>query len=248
MYVLLGLSCICKLIMRIALVILSDLIFALLPPIMLRGLQINFRVKLALFGITSLGILYGLVNSFSIYHATNFVFLPSAAIASLVKTSFMYDYGKTGDFLYDSRNLSVWSVMEMTIGIMAGSFPALKPLFRRFLRTSSSGSNYASNKFQNTGGYAIGDEAHRSRRSIRRSKQEHIDHEMQGFDLYVKQDISTGVVVFSRGTDSMPDMNHSDSGSEPIPATKMQILKTTTVEITSHQADYDDCRSTMEIV
>lgn len=55
---------------------------------------------------------------------------PSATAAALVKTSFLPSYGKTGDWLWDSRNLTIWTVVESNIGIIAGNLPCLKPLFR----------------------------------------------------------------------------------------------------------------------
>lgn len=50
-----------------------------------------------------------------------------------MKTSFLPSYGKTGDWLWDSRNLTIWTVVESNIGIIAGNLPCLKPLFRAVL-------------------------------------------------------------------------------------------------------------------
>lgn len=57
----------------------------------------------------------------------------SATAAALVKTSFIPSYGHTGDWLWDSRNLTIWTVVESNIGIIAGNLPCLKPLFRAVL-------------------------------------------------------------------------------------------------------------------
>jgi hypothetical protein len=48
-----------------------------------------------------------------VYHAEQFFFnffFGSACAAAMVKTSFLINYGKTGDFLWDSTNLTIWTV------------------------------------------------------------------------------------------------------------------------------------------
>jgi hypothetical protein len=57
----------------------------------------------------------------------------SATVAALIKVTFLSSYGKTGDWLWDSRNLTIWTVIESNIGILAGNLPCLKPLFRAVL-------------------------------------------------------------------------------------------------------------------
>lgn len=47
-----------------------------------------------------------------------------------MKASYISTYGRTGDWLWDSRNLTIWTVVESNIGIIAGNLPCLKPLFR----------------------------------------------------------------------------------------------------------------------
>ncbi|RHZ56796.1 hypothetical protein CDV55_103410 [Aspergillus turcosus] len=74
----------------IALNILTDLIFAILPAFMLRHLQVNRRVKLSLVGILGLGVL--------------------ACAASFIKLSILPNYGRTGDFLWDYTDLTIWIV------------------------------------------------------------------------------------------------------------------------------------------
>lgn len=53
--------------------------------------------------------------------------------AAIVKMSFLPNYGKTGDWLWDSRNLTIWTVLESAVGIVAGNLPCLTPLFRSAL-------------------------------------------------------------------------------------------------------------------
>lgn len=69
----------------------------------------------------------------------------SATAAALVKTSCIPSYGKTGDWLWDSRDLTIWTVVECNTGIVAGNLPCLKPLFRVVLgSTYGRGSRKAS--------------------------------------------------------------------------------------------------------
>ncbi|PLB47462.1 integral membrane family protein [Aspergillus steynii IBT 23096] len=101
-----------------ALNILTDLVFAILPVFMLRHLQVNRRVKASLMCILGLGIF--------------------ACAAACVKVSVLPNYGRTGDFLWDYSDLTIWVVVESNMGIMAGSLPTLKPLFKQVLGSYAS--------------------------------------------------------------------------------------------------------------
>ena len=48
----------------------------------------------------------------------------------------MSNYGKQGDFLYDSTDLTIWTTVETCVGIIAACFPCLKPLFKAVLSGS----------------------------------------------------------------------------------------------------------------
>ncbi|KAI6363091.1 hypothetical protein MCOR25_006034 [Pyricularia grisea] len=101
--------------------IITDLCFALFIPIpMLWNLNVTRRTRLTLYAILGLG-----------------AFACSAAV---VKITFLGDYGKMGDWMYDSANITIWWVVECNVGIAAGSLPTLRPLFSRFL-----GSVYGAN-------------------------------------------------------------------------------------------------------
>ncbi|KAL5411474.1 hypothetical protein PMIN03_004804 [Paraphaeosphaeria minitans] len=94
--------------------IITDLLFAIVIPIpMLWQVQLNRRQKSSVVGILGLGIF--------------------ATAAALVKISFLPEYGSTGDWLWDSRNITIWTVLETCVGIIAGNLPCLKPLFRTVL-------------------------------------------------------------------------------------------------------------------
>ncbi|KAF4171500.1 hypothetical protein CNMCM8694_004036 [Aspergillus lentulus] len=119
--------------------ILTDLIFAILPAFMLRHLQVNRRVKASLVCILGLGIF--------------------ACAAAFVKLSILPNYGRTGDFLWDYTDLTIWVVVECNTGIIAGSLPTLKPLFKQVLGSygsQGSHSHYHSHSRSRTRNYSRG--------------------------------------------------------------------------------------------
>ncbi|KAF2691728.1 hypothetical protein K458DRAFT_286821 [Lentithecium fluviatile CBS 122367] len=99
---------------NVSLNILTDVLFAIVIPIpMLWHVQMNRRQKSSVIGILALGIF--------------------ATAAALVKVGYLPNYGKTGDWLWDSRNITIWTIMECNVGIIAGNLPCLKPIFRSVL-------------------------------------------------------------------------------------------------------------------
>ncbi|KAK7908971.1 hypothetical protein PG985_014849 [Apiospora marii] len=97
--------------------ILTDMFFAVLPAPMLWNVQINVRTKASLICIMGLGVF--------------------AVAAAIVKSLFLSNYGKTGDFLWDSTDLTIWISTECNTGIIAACLPCLKPLFKRLLETTT---------------------------------------------------------------------------------------------------------------
>lgn len=99
---------------NVSLNILTDLCFAIFIPVpMLWNLNVNKRTRASLILALSLG-----------------CFACGAAIAKIPS---LVNYGKTGDWLWDSRDICIWTVMECNVGIVAGSLPALRPMFKRVL-------------------------------------------------------------------------------------------------------------------
>jgi hypothetical protein len=97
-----------------ALNIITDLLFAIvIPTPMLWKLNVHFRTRVTLIGILGLGVF--------------------ACAAAFVKLGYITNYGKLGDWLWDSRNITIWTSLELNVGIIAGSLPCLRPIFRRFL-------------------------------------------------------------------------------------------------------------------
>lgn len=117
---------------NLALNITTDLFFAILIPApMLWGLNVNQRTRYSLLAILGLGVF--------------------ACAACFVKLGSIVNYGKLGDWLWDSRNITIWTIVENNIGIIAGSLPTLRPLFKTILgstygkgsrKTGPSGNGY----------------------------------------------------------------------------------------------------------
>lgn len=60
----------------------------------------------------------------------------SAMASGIVKIAYLGNYGKHGDFLYDSFPITIWTTVEICTAIIAASAPCLKPLFRSLLQSS----------------------------------------------------------------------------------------------------------------
>ncbi|KAF3059616.1 hypothetical protein GL218_04836 [Daldinia childiae] len=96
--------------------IVTDLFFALLPIPILWNVKINARTKASLICVLGLGVF--------------------ACAAAIVKAAFLSSYGKSGDFLWDSANLSIWVVVETNTGIIAACLPCIKPMFKTIFESS----------------------------------------------------------------------------------------------------------------
>ncbi|KAE9366307.1 hypothetical protein N431DRAFT_419496 [Stipitochalara longipes BDJ] len=94
----------------------TDLGFALVPWPILWNIQLAKRIKVALLAVLSLGVF--------------------SCIAGIMKITILHSYGRSGDFLYDSAELTIWTTTELNVGILAGSIPCLKPLYRILLEKS----------------------------------------------------------------------------------------------------------------
>jgi hypothetical protein len=109
---------------------------------MLWVIQLNRRQKISLMCILGLG-----------------VFATSAAC---VKLTFLPNYGRSGDLMWDSRNLTIWTVTECNVGIVAANLSCLKPLFNRILvSTYGQGSRKPSHPRYSSKPYGLGSK-HRS--------------------------------------------------------------------------------------
>ncbi|KAG9249435.1 uncharacterized protein F5Z01DRAFT_631735 [Emericellopsis atlantica] len=97
-----------------ALNIITDLLFAVvIPAPMLWNLNVHRRTRVTLLFVLGLGVF--------------------ACAAALVKVGYVVNYGKVGDFLWDSQDITIWTAAETNVGIVAGSLPTLRPIFKSFL-------------------------------------------------------------------------------------------------------------------
>lgn len=96
----------------------TDVFFAVVIPVPLFwNLNVNRRTRVSLIAVIGLGVF--------------------ACAASIIKTVYLYNLGNYSDWLWDSRNISIWHVVELYTGVVAGSLPAMRPLFRGVLGGST---------------------------------------------------------------------------------------------------------------
>ena len=111
---------------NVTLNIITDLALAVfIPGPMLWKLNVNRRTRASLLFALGLGVF--------------------ACAAAFVKVGCIVNYGKEGDWLWDSQDISIWTVVECNVGIVAGSLPALRPIFKRILGSSLGYGNKSSN-------------------------------------------------------------------------------------------------------
>lgn len=67
----------------------------------------------------------------------------AASTAGIMRAVHLGAYGTRGDFLWDSRDITVWYVVETQVGVVAGNMPCVKPLLvaARCWKGSSSGAS-----------------------------------------------------------------------------------------------------------
>ncbi|KAJ5818096.1 hypothetical protein N7474_003687 [Penicillium riverlandense] len=95
-----------------------DFALGVLPMFLIWNLQMVPQTKVALACILGMGCV--------------------ASAAVIIRIPYLHDY-KNPDFLYATANISIWSNVEASLGIAAGSLVTLRPLFRWFRDPSSKG-------------------------------------------------------------------------------------------------------------
>ncbi|KAI1771496.1 hypothetical protein F4818DRAFT_454617 [Hypoxylon cercidicola] len=94
--------------------IITDLFFALLPIPMLWNVRISTRTKASLICVLGLGVF--------------------ACAAGIVKAVYLITVSNnTGDYLWDTADITIWISIETNTGIVAASLPCIKPMFKRIL-------------------------------------------------------------------------------------------------------------------
>jgi hypothetical protein len=93
----------------------TDMFFAALPIPLIWGLQLNWRTKLSLMAILSLGWF--------------------ACAAAIIKAIKQWNVLNELDWTV-SDSFNVWNYIEFTVGIVAASLPTLRPMFKEILHSA----------------------------------------------------------------------------------------------------------------
>lgn len=152
--------------------------------------------------------------------------IPSAAIASIVKLTYIRTYSLSGDFLFDSTGLTIWSTTELNIGIIASTIPCLKPLFKFILDNTLSGSNSKMNGKQDTTTYAM--------ENTGRTKATCVDSDVERGE-YSSGESGVKMEIFERQVEVKNDGRLTDDVSEEnlLASEGPEIRKTTRISIST---------------
>ncbi|KAI7347268.1 hypothetical protein KC320_g7351 [Hortaea werneckii] len=161
--------------------ILTDLIFAILPIPIIVKLKVNLRTKCILVFVLSLG----------------FVACAAGIAKAQTQTTFMDD---PDPHWHDG--FMVWNMVELCLGILAASLPALKPLFSSILASSATMLGMSSG-----GGYRSKSRAHRTGQSWQHPSASHIIAPQQPFPSYHLEDYTHGPPAYDVPVPSSPKFN-----------------------------------------
>ncbi|ORY66332.1 uncharacterized protein BCR38DRAFT_389901 [Pseudomassariella vexata] len=111
-----GGSCIMPEVVPIATVVhgvascMADWVLGLLPVVILWRVQLNRRTKISIGFLLSLGVIAG--------------------VAMVVRIPLIKNIAITADFLFETVNLAIWSILEPSLSILASCIATLRPLLR----------------------------------------------------------------------------------------------------------------------
>ncbi|EXM22781.1 hypothetical protein FOTG_09544 [Fusarium oxysporum f. sp. vasinfectum 25433] len=104
--------------------ILTDIICAALPALMLYKAQMKLATKVSISMVLGLGAL--------------------ASVATIIRMPFvLFYFHPNPDYLYRHCHVSLWSTVEAGIGIIAGSLPALRKFVKRWITFDSTARQYS---------------------------------------------------------------------------------------------------------
>ena len=106
--------------------VVTDLLCAGIPVLVIHRLQLNFRTKVALCVLMGLG-----------------VFTAACAVAKAITLKGVF----ADDYTWGFTKPATWAAGEQFVGIIISSIPALRPLFSRFLEKSRSRSRSGIGKY-----------------------------------------------------------------------------------------------------
>ncbi|EWG53872.1 hypothetical protein FVEG_17186 [Fusarium verticillioides 7600] len=121
--------------------ILTDIICAALPALMLYKAQMKFATKVSISMVLGLGAL--------------------ASVATIIRMPFvLFYFHPNPDYLYRHCHVALWSTIEAGIGIIAGSLPALRKFVKRWITFDSSARQYSPPKLYGGGSRGLGITSH----------------------------------------------------------------------------------------
>lgn len=204
--------------------ILTDFIFAVLPIPIVVKLKVNLRTKCTLVFVLSLG----------------FVACAAGIAKAQTQTTFM---DNPDPYWHDG--FMVWNMVELCLGILAASLPALKPLFSSILASSATMLGMSSG-----GGYRSKSRAHHTGHSWQHPSTSHIIMDpSHPFPSYHLEDYTRGGGPPSY--DDPPSFNKSRSamtiaelGGAPPPRPKSYDVRITSCVVSDARAgrgsEWDD--------
>ncbi|KAF5556412.1 integral membrane protein PTH11 [Fusarium napiforme] len=121
--------------------ILTDIICAALPALMLYKAQMKLATKVSISMVLGLGAF--------------------ASVATIIRMPFvLFYFHPNPDYLYRHCHVSLWSTIEAGIGIIAGSLPALRKFVKRWITFDSSARQYSPPKIYGGGSHGLGITSH----------------------------------------------------------------------------------------
>ncbi|KAK0717275.1 hypothetical protein B0T26DRAFT_829054 [Lasiosphaeria miniovina] len=201
------------------LTVFTDIVLSIAPITFIMAIQRPLREKLVLAFIMGLGLM--------------------ASAASIYKTFKAKDYGVTGDTLMDTVQITLWSITEAQLAIIAACIPTLKQLFERMLRrvgvlpsTRRSGAGDSGSYPTTIGGgsgsyvkHSDGNDNHVHRyKKSKKKHAHHLDHQLSS--LSSTSSYTGGVLAPYEPTKALPplvtvaavagdDSNNKDSEAKP---------------------------------
>ncbi|RDW87519.1 hypothetical protein BP5796_03213 [Coleophoma crateriformis] len=108
----------------------SDFIFAGIPFFMVWNLKMHIRMKISVVTLMSVGALAG--------------------VAAIVRIIFLKFIAGGSDFFFTSALLTIFTTLELSVGLIIGSTATLRPLFKKFLGDQSIRGGTSNNGGQST--------------------------------------------------------------------------------------------------
>src|SRR6186713_1288208 len=153
-----------------------DVVYVILPIFLVWNLQLPSRTKFGLSALLSVGLFAG--------------------ICSMIKISKTADLSKTDDITWAFTDLSIWNVTELNVGIIVGSIPPMRPLFRQVYHKTSDVIGLSKLSSGRTGGAGLSG----GKQSQPRRSKYIMQHEDGGESMHHLDDLAYGVGGDKSGT------------------------------------------------